>query len=117
MNIEKFTAATRDVSSSAQMLAAKNNHQQLMPIHFLSALIEGDQTVFKNLLIALNVNIADLKPLIQDELNRIPSVEVHNGSSQVSISANVLQLFEKAISLANENRDSFVTIEKLFEGL
>ena len=117
MNIEKFTASARSVISSAQMLAAKNNHQQLMPIHFLSSLIDSNQTVIKNLLIALNVKTIDLAPLIAEELNRIPKVEVHNGSEQVNISANALKMLEKAIALAVENRDNFVTLEKIFESL
>ncbi|RTK93337.1 MAG: ATP-dependent chaperone ClpB [Rickettsiales bacterium] len=117
MNIEKFTASARSIISSAQLLAAKNNHQQLMPIHFLSSLIDSDQTVIKNLLIALNVKTIDLAPLIAEELNRIPKVEVHNGSDQVNISANALKMLEKAMSLASENRDNFVTLEKIFESL
>ena len=39
MNIDKFTAASRSALSTAQMIAAKNNHQQILPLHFLAALL------------------------------------------------------------------------------
>lgn len=117
MNIEKFTAAARSVIANAQMLAAKHRHQQLLPVHFLSALIAEDQSVIKNLLIALNVNKEEIIPLAQNELSRIPSVEIHNGGEQVHASSETLRLLEKALTLATENKDNFVTVERIFEAL
>ena len=36
MNIEKFTAASKSLIASTQMIAAKNNHQQITPLHGLA---------------------------------------------------------------------------------
>lgn len=116
MNIEKFTAASKTVISNAQMLAAKNNHQQLLPIHFLAAMLDEEQTVVKNLLSSLGVSNQLVQEKTEAELKRIPRVEV-SGGSQLSMSSEALKLMEKSISLATSNKDSFVSIERLFEAL
>lgn len=116
MNIEKFTAASRTVISNAQMFAAKNNHQQLLPIHFLAAMLDDEQTVVKNLLSSLGVSNQLVQEKAEEELKRIPRVEV-SGGGQLSMTSEALKLMEKAISLANGNKDSFVSIERLFEAL
>jgi ATP-dependent Clp protease ATP-binding subunit ClpB len=116
MNIEKFTSAARSIISSSQLLAAKNNHQQLLPVHFLTELIRDGQSVIKNLLITLEVDNKSLVKRAEIELSRIPGVEV-SGGGQVTISSSALKLLEKSLSLAAGNKDSFVTVERLFEAL
>ncbi|MFK7974137.1 MAG: Clp protease N-terminal domain-containing protein, partial [Rickettsiaceae bacterium] len=117
MNIEKFTSAAKSVISNAQMIAVKNNHQQILPIHFLSALLETDQVVIANLLVTLGVNMKSINNRTKDELSRIPSVEVQGGGGQISISPDSLKILDKAQVLAKDNNDNFVTIERLFEAL
>lgn len=117
MNIEKFTSAARAVISNAQMLAAKNNHQQLLPIHFLVVLAAEEQDVIRNLLTSLGASANLILTRSQEELARIPSVEISGGGGQVSISSDSLKLLEKSLALATTNKDSFVTIERFFEAL
>ncbi|GAB4163017.1 MAG: ATP-dependent chaperone ClpB [Rickettsiaceae bacterium] len=117
MNVDKFTAAARSVISTAQMIAAKNNHQQLLPLHFFAALVQDDQAVIKNLLVALEANIKEVAIRIEEELARIPSVELSGGGGQVTISSDALKTLEKSLSLSVANKDSFVTLERLFEAL
>lgn len=117
MNIEKFTSAARSLLSNAQMLAAKNNHQQILPIHFLVALLEDENSIIPNL---INIIGADTNLVIsksEEELKRIPNVQISGGSGQISMSSEGLKLLEKAQSLAKNNKDSFVTLERIFEAL
>lgn len=116
MNIDKFTAASRSVLSTAQMIAAKNNHQQILPLHFLSALLSEENNIIANL---INMAGSDIQPIwarCEEELLRIPSVEV-SGGGQISMSSEALKILEKSLSLAKASKDSFVTIERLFEEL
>lgn len=117
MNIEKFTSAARAVISSAQMLAAKNNHQQLLPIHFLVTLVAEEQEVIRNLLASIGVSTNLILTRAEEELARMPSIEISGGGGQVSISSDSLKLLEKSLAHATTNKDSFVTIERLFEAL
>ena len=117
MNIEKFTSAARSLLSNAQMLAAKNNHQQILPIHFLVALLEDENSIIPNL---INIIGADTNLVIsksEEELKRIPNVQISGGGGQISMSSEGLKLLEKAQSLAKNNKDSFVTLERIFEAL
>lgn len=116
MNIDKFTVASRTAISNAQMLAAKHNHQQILPLHILSALLNDESGIVANIVDMLGGDIQSIARECQEELERIPSVEV-SGGGQVSISSEGLKLLEKAISLAKSSKDSFVTIERMLEAL
>lgn len=117
MNIEKFTAASRGVISASQMLAAKNNHQQILPIHLLASLLEEESGIVLNLLSKVGVDERIVKTGIDKELSSVPQVQVHGGGGQVTLSSEALKVLEKALSLSKDNKDSFTTIEKLFEAV
>jgi len=115
MNIEKFTSASRALLSTAQMIAAKNNHQQILPLHFLSALLNEENAVISNLINIIGADSNLVASACTEELERIPSVEISGGGGQINMSSDGLKLLEKALSLAKSNKDSFVTLERIFE--
>ncbi|MDP4708750.1 MAG: ATP-dependent chaperone ClpB [Rickettsiaceae bacterium] len=117
MNIEKFTAASKSLISSTQMIAAKNNHQQITPLHFLSALLQDENNIIINLLNSIGADITTISSECQDALNRIARVEISGGGGQISMASDSLKILEKALSLAKNNKDSFVTLERIFEAL
>jgi ATP-dependent Clp protease ATP-binding subunit ClpB len=116
MNIDKFTAASRSALSLAQMIAAKNNHQQILPLHFLGALLADENSIIASLVDIAGSDVRNISTGYEKELARIPSVEV-SGGGQISMSSEGLKLLEKSLSLAKDNKDSFVTIERMFEAL
>lgn len=117
MNIEKFTAAAKGVISASQMLAAKYNHQQILPLHLLFCLLEEESGIVPNLINKLGADTASIKMKLDKELESIPQVQVHGGGGQVNLSSEGLKVLEKAISLSKDNKDSFTTIERIFEAL
>jgi ATP-dependent Clp protease ATP-binding subunit ClpB len=117
MNIEKFTAAARGVISNAQMLAAKNNHQQILPLHLLASLLQDETGVIDGLLVETGAGTEAIKNRVDEELARIPKVEIHGGGGSISLSSEGLQTLEKAMSLSKDNKDSFTTIERVLEAL
>jgi ATP-dependent Clp protease ATP-binding subunit ClpB len=117
MDINKFTNISRDIISSAQMLAISKDHQQILPIHLLSSLIDKEQSIITNILSTLGVNIDSLRKAVAQEIDRIPQVQFESGSGQVSMSVSLLKCLEKASSLAKANSDKFISVERLFEAL
>jgi ATP-dependent Clp protease ATP-binding subunit ClpB len=117
MDINKFTNISRDIISSAQMLAISKDHQQILPIHLLSSLIDKEQSIITNILSTLGVNIDSLRKVVAQEIDRIPQVQFESGSGQVSMSVNLLKCLEKASSLAKATADKFISVERLFEAL
>ncbi|HJD58118.1 MAG TPA: ATP-dependent chaperone ClpB [Rickettsia endosymbiont of Ceroptres masudai] len=116
MNIDKFTAHAKSVIASSQSIAAKNDHQQILPLHLLSSLLSEETGIIQTLINNTGGNINLLKDQVHLELNKIPKVQVEGGG-QVYSSAEALKVLEKASSIAKDSGDSFVTIERIFEAL
>ncbi|WP_218460252.1 ATP-dependent chaperone ClpB [Rickettsia sp. TH2014] len=116
MNIDKFTAHAKSVIASSQSIAAKNDHQQVLPLHLLSSLFSEETGIIQTLINNTGSNINLLKDQVQLELNKIPKVQVEGGG-QIYSSAEALKVLEKASSIAKDRGDSFVTIERIFEAL
>ena len=117
MNIEKFTNASKNIIGEAQILAATQDHQYIMPVHFLVKLVSGEQDVINNLLAALSVDRQKLEQDARKELKSIPKIEVSGNEERPVLSTKSLKLLEKSISLSKDNNDKFVTIESVFEAL
>ncbi|HJD60711.1 MAG TPA: ATP-dependent chaperone ClpB [Rickettsia endosymbiont of Columbicola hoogstraali] len=116
MNIDKFTAHAKSAITNCQHIAAKNDHQQILPLHLLASLFNEDTGIVKTLISNSGGNLNILADQVQVELNKIPKVQVDGGGTIYS-SAEFLKVLEKANSLAKDNRDSFVTIERILEAL
>lgn len=116
MNIEKFTEHSRNIITTAQSKAAASDHQQVLPLHLLEALLEDDTGIIPNLLNSLGVNISKLGENLQILLNKVPKVQV-SGGGQVYFASESLKVLEKATQLAKSNNDSFITIERILEAL
>lgn len=116
MNIDKFTAHAKSAITNCQHIAAKNDHQQILPLHLLASLFNEDTGIVKTLISNSGGNLNILADQVQVELNKIPKVQVDGGGTIYS-SAEFLKVLEKANSLAKDNGDSFVTIERILEAL
>jgi ATP-dependent Clp protease ATP-binding subunit ClpB len=116
MNIDKFTNHAKLVISNAQIESAKNDHQQILPLHLLKVLLNEDAGIISNLVTILKVDLVNLNNRVESELNRLPKVKVEGGG-QVYFASETLKLLDKATSLAKSSNDSFVTIERIFEAL
>jgi ATP-dependent Clp protease ATP-binding subunit ClpB len=116
MNIEKFTQKARSVIGAAQGLTASLDHQQIMPLHILSALLKDEDNITASIINSAKGNIGYITQTTQQELERLPKVQV-SGGGQVYFSSEALKVLEKANGLAKDAGDSFITIEKILEAL
>jgi len=116
MNIDKFTTHSKNIISSAQGIAAKNDHQQILPVHLLAALLADDTGVVNNLINICEGDAELLNAHVEQALAKIPKVQVQGGG-QVYFSSDALKVLEKATSLSKENNDGFITIERILQAL
>ena len=116
MNIDKFTTHSKNIISGAQGIAVKNDHQQIQPVHLLAALLADDTGVVDNLVNVCEGDLSLLSSNVEQELTKIPRVQVQGGG-QLYFSSEAVKVLEKATSLAKDNNDSFVTIERILEAL
>jgi len=116
MNIDKFTAHAKSVITNSQSLAAKNDHQHILPLHLLSSLLSEETGIIRSIINNIGGDLNIINSQIGAELNKIPQVQVAGGG-QIYFSAEVLKTLEKAGNLAKDIGDSFVTIERILEAL
>nr|MBP7190684.1 AAA family ATPase [Rickettsiaceae bacterium] len=116
MNIEQFTQKARLVISSAQGIAAKNDHQQIVPLHILMALLEDEDNITSSIISSAKGDFTNIYNQTQIQLGKLPKVQV-SGGGQIYFSSEAIKYLEKASSLAKNAGDSFVTVEKILEAL
>lgn len=116
MNIEKFTQKAQAVLQTAQTLALANSNQKLMPEHLLSAILDESDGLAQKLIAACNGNANLAKAQVLAGLDKLVKVE-GSGASSVSMSQELARVFILAEKIADKAQDSFVTVERLLQGI
>ena len=112
MNLEKFTERSREFIQSAQSDALVSEHQRILPQHLLKAILDDEQEFAKNLLKKVSVDLRQLLVELDLSLKKVPRIKSEN--SQMFFDTQTLRVLEKAHTLAKENLDKFVFIERIF---
>ena len=92
MNVEQFTNKVKEQISAAQIKALQMQHQQLLPLHMLGALLE-EKDIVVPLLQQTGTNLSKLQNDIDKEIEKVPSV---------------IQQDKPNIFISQENRVGFV---------
>jgi ATP-dependent Clp protease ATP-binding subunit ClpB len=116
MQLDKFTNKARNIISSAQAIAAKNDHQQITPIHLLASLMEEEEGIAENIISIAGGNTSLLNAGLEQAISKIPKVTV-SGGSQIYFSNESLKVLGAASDIGKKSGDSFVTIERILEAM
>ncbi len=116
MQLDKFTNKARNIIANAQGLAAKNDHQQITPLHLLAALMEEEEGIASNIISIAGGNVSLLISSLESAISKIPKVTV-SGGSQIYFSNESLKVLQAAADIGKKSGDSFVTIERILEAL
>ncbi|MFM8595716.1 MAG: ATP-dependent chaperone ClpB [Flavobacteriales bacterium] len=114
METEKFTHRAQEILFQAQTIAQEQQQQTLEPGHLLKALLENDQDVVAFLLKKNNLNAAILLQTVNHIVTSYPKV---SGVQQLYASNEFQHLLKRAMTLAQEFNDQFVSLEILFLAL
>ncbi|MBU1487953.1 AAA family ATPase, partial [bacterium] len=115
IKLEKFTLKAQEATRDAQGVASRNNHQQVEPVHLLTALLEQKEGIALSILQKLGIEIATLKGRIEEELSKVPKVSGQIG--QLYLSPNLAQVLEAAQGEASKLKDEYVSTEHLIIAL
>ncbi|MFN3160110.1 MAG: ATP-dependent chaperone ClpB [Rubinisphaera brasiliensis] len=113
--MDKLTVKAQEAVQNAQRLAEKSNHQQLLPLHLLAALLEETDGIVKPLIQKIGANQQQLSDIVNSELKRLPAVSGSN--QQVSGTKQLMDVLELAQSKADTMRDQYVSTEHLLLAL
>jgi len=109
MNTNNFTIKSQEVLQKAQELALQHNHPQLEEEHIALSLFQTDESVLPFILKKLGRKPELLRQVLESEMNRFSRVE----GGQLTASARVSTLIQKAQSYSKEMKDEYIAIEHL----
>jgi ATP-dependent Clp protease ATP-binding subunit ClpB len=116
MNFEKYTERTRGFLQSAQSLASREGHQQLVPEHLLKVLLEDPEGLAAGLIDRAGGNSRDALAETERALGKLPKIQ-GSGAGQIYIAPATARIFESAEKIAQKAGDSYVTVERLLLAL
>jgi len=109
MNPEKFTRKLEAALSDARSLALGRDHQFIDPVHLMSALINQKDGTVRYLLTQCDVNVPDLRNEFGKYLDTL--VQVTGTEGAVHLSNDLVNILNKADSLAQKRADQFISSE------
>lgn len=116
MNFNKFTEKSRELVQNAQNSAIAAGHQKFTPEHLLKALLGDEDGLVGKLILSCESDPRDIEDAVDIELEKLPKVS-GAGAGQIFLSPEIAKIFEKSLSLASKNQDSFVTVERLLQAI
>ena len=118
MDVEKLTVKVQQSLNEAQLIAVKNNHQQIDTIHLFAALMAQEDGLIPNIFSKMGVNIRQLNEDITKEIDRMPRV-TGSGADTGSVYATrrFEEVFARAEDEAKKFKDSFISVEHVMLGL
>src|SRR5438445_6926969 len=111
LRFDKMTVKAQEAVQSAQEVAARQENQQIEPIHLLAALVAQTDGVVPPLLPRLGIPAEALTQEIEREIARLPKVQ---GFAQQHMGRALNDVLEQAFKEADNFKDEYVSTEHLF---
>src|SRR2546428_113171 len=111
LRFDKMTVKAQEAVQSAQEVAARQENQQIEPIHLLAALVAQTDGVVPPLLPRLGIPAEALSQEIEREVGRLPKVQ---GFGQQHMGRALNDVLEGAFKEADNFKDEYVSTEHLF---
>jgi ATP-dependent Clp protease ATP-binding subunit ClpB len=116
MNLEKYTQRARSVVQAAQSMALNGSHQHLTQAHILKALLDEEQGLVRNLILAAGGDAQALDHAAAALLGKLPQVE-GAGAQNLMLNTSAAKIFAHAEETAQKAGDKYITVEGLFLSL
>jgi ATP-dependent Clp protease ATP-binding subunit ClpB len=114
MDLNRFTEKAQEAIRSAQTKAVRYGNQQIDVEHLLAALIEEAEGLAPSILLKAGLPTRDLRPLLEQELERLPKVSGPGSSpDQIYVTTRLNRLLAQAEDEARQLKDQYVSVEHL----
>lgn len=110
MNIEKFTINASSRIAESQNLANQLKNPEITDFHLLYSILESSDSIVKEILLDLGIDVLILKSSTKKELDNLPKIEGHY---DLRISYTLNDILREAENIATKNKDEFITEEHL----
>nr|WP_198923867.1 ATP-dependent chaperone ClpB [Rappaport israeli] len=108
---QKFTQRLQDALMNAQSLAVGRDHNQIEPVHILSALLDQQGSATASILRQAGADIAQLRQKLTSAIDALPTITHANG--EVSFSPESIRLINRCDKLAQQHGDHYISSEIL----
>lgn len=109
MRMDKLTSKFQMALADAQSLAVGRDHQFIEPAHLMTAVLDQDGSTVRHLLSNAGTNVNQLRTLLGEALDNLPSVE--GAAGDVHISNDLGRLLNVTDKLAQERKDTYISSE------
>jgi ATP-dependent Clp protease ATP-binding subunit ClpB len=109
MRMDKLTSKFQMALADAQSLAVGRDHQFIEPAHLMTAILDQEGGTVRHLLHNADVNVNQLRTLLGEALEKLPSVE--GAAGEVHISNDLGRLLNVTDKLAQERKDQYISSE------
>ncbi len=113
MNLDQFTIKSQEALHKAQEIAKGFNHQAIENGHLLKGILSVDENAAPFLLKKNNVNVASLQQALDRIIEGYPKVV----GGEIYLSSSCNNTVQKALGVAKELNDEFISVEHLLLGL
>jgi ATP-dependent Clp protease ATP-binding subunit ClpB len=112
MDFKKFTIKAQEAIQAALDLAQNRGHQALEPLHVLKGMLSDPDNISVTVLKKMGVSVAAIQNRLDIDIARLPKVQGASVSGQY-LSNDAKLMFDKALKIAAEMGDEFVSSEHL----
>ena len=114
MDVEKMTLRVQQALNEANLIAVKNNNQQMDVIHLFASLVEQQDGLIPNIFTKMGVPVKSLQNTINQSIELLPKVtSTSNSDSNVYITKKIQQVLIEAEDISKKFEDSYVSVEHL----
>jgi ATP-dependent Clp protease ATP-binding subunit ClpB len=114
MKLDKFTVKAQEALQESQAVARKRDHQEILPEHVLSALLNQQDGLVPPLLQRVGAEPQLVQQRLDEELKKIPSV---HGGEGGHLAQRTLKVLDAAEEEAGKLKDEYVSTEHILLAL
>jgi len=111
--LDKFTHKSQEAIINAQVIAQEYGQQYINASHMLLALLEQSDSLVRPILDSLDINSDELHEALENELEKLPKVEVQAATGMVQGTTEMATIIERSIKEAKQMDDEFVSTEHI----
>src|SRR3989344_2037239 len=112
-----FTIKAQEALKKAHDLAIERSHQQIEPLHLLTALVLQENGTVEAILEKIEINVSSLIDKLLQKLDGLPRVNVLSPVISLYLSQDLARVMEQAQREAGQLKDEFISTEHLFLAL
>ena len=117
MNGHNFTVKAQEALQRAHEIATSRNHQQIDPLHLLSALLQDNEGTVAAILERMGADNDELRRQIDNALDHLPRVSLNVPFGQVYLTPDLARILERARKEAQKLTDEYISVEHLLLAL